>query len=62
MKEEKLNQDDFQRETLDFSEMEEVEGGKTGCGATNGKCVGTDSGCGLFNGKCSETGDQEPGD
>lgn len=62
MKNEKFNQNDFQKEILDFSEMEKVEGGRTGCAIANGKCTGKDSGCGISNGQCKETEDQEPGD
>ena len=57
---EKMNSDlrneDLSTERLDFSEMENVEGGKkTGCEITNGKCTGEGSGCGITNGKCGVT-------
>lgn len=61
MKEENNNMkerenDDLSVEKLDFSEMEELEGGKTGCTITNGKCNGDGAGCVLTNGKCNLTG------
>ena len=60
MKDERLNQNDFQKETLDFSEMERAEGGAdiNGCIIYDGKCSGEHSGCGLTNGNCSE--EEEP--
>lgn len=55
-----MNQNDFQKETLDFTEMENVEGGEeNGCGAILGICSGEDSGCGGGLGICSEDGAEE---
>jgi len=55
--EEKMNaqKNDLSVEQLDFSELEQVSGGKItgGCGITNGKCDGEGAGCGGFNGKCN---------
>lgn len=60
MKDEKLNQNDFQKETLDFSEMGKVEGGEeNGCGVILGICTGEDSGCGGGLGICSEDETEE---
>ena len=46
---------DCGNEKLDFSELEEIQGGVNGCGITNGKCEGPDAGCGLCNGDCKRT-------
>lgn len=39
-------------EQLDFSEMEDVEGGSNGCGFCDGQCQGPDAGCGVCCGDC----------
>lgn len=52
MKDERLNQNDFQKETLEFPDMENVEGGgENGC-TSWGMCIGDDSGCADNAGIC----------